>query len=93
MLQQLSEQQPAVAAVHLMPEGEDWTIIIDELIYILHPFQQATEAMCTEKYSTISTVEPLLYKLLEKILKVEDRDSTTLKDMKILVKSDLSKRY
>ena len=75
-----------------MPEGEDWTII-DDLVHILHPFQQATEAMCTDKYSTISTVKPLLYKLLSKTLEAQDDDSTTLRDMKMAVKSDLSRRY
>ena len=53
MLQQLSEQQAAIAAVllegkfrYLMPEGKDWSII-DDLLSILEPFQKATEAMCT----------------------------------------------
>ena len=49
--------------------------------------------MCTDKYSTISTVKPLLYKLLSKTLEAQDDDSTTLRDMKMAVKSDLSRRY
>ena len=47
----------------------------------------------TNKCSTISTVKPLLYKLLSKTLEAQDDDSTTLRDMKMAVKSDLSRRY
>ena len=66
---------------YLMPEGGDWTVI-EELVNILEPFQKVTEAMSTEKYPTISSVKPLLYKLLERVLKVEDSDSSISKQMK-----------
>ena len=72
MLQRVSEQQTAIAAVlmegkvqYLMPEGEEWSII-DNLIKILEPFQNITEVTSIEKFPTISSVRPLLYKLLEK---------------------------
>ena len=45
------EQQAAIAAElmegrvrHLMPEGDDWTVI-EVLVDILKPFQQAAEAL------------------------------------------------
>ena len=51
MLERLMEQQAPIAAVlmdgrvrHLMPEGKEWSII-EVLVDILKPFQQATEAM------------------------------------------------
>ena len=44
MLECVSEQQAAIAAVHLMPEGVEWSLI-DNLISIFHPFQEATEIM------------------------------------------------
>ena len=54
MLEQIQEQQAAIAAVlmegqntHLIPDGEEW-IIIDGLISVLKPFQKATEAMSSE---------------------------------------------
>ena len=47
--------------------------------------------MSTE-YPTISSVKPLMYKLLEKVLKVEDSDSSISKQMKE-IKSDLGGRY
>ena len=76
MLERIQEQQAAIAAVlmegrntHLIPDGEEW-VTIDELISVLKPFQKATEAMSGEKYSTISTVKPLLFKLLTVTLQV-----------------------
>ena len=52
----LSEQQVAIAAIllegkvlHLMPEAEEWTVI-EDLVCILQPFQDVTEAISTTKY-------------------------------------------
>ena len=85
MLKRLAEQQAAIASVlmegkvrYLMPEGGYWTVI-EKLVNILEPFQKVTEAMSTEKCPTISSVKPLLYKLLERVLKVEDSDSSISK--------------
>ena len=96
MLQRLMEQQAAIAAVlmegnmrHLMPESAEWTVI-EELAEILEPFQQATEAMSGVKYPTVSTIKPLLYKLLEKTLKASETDSTTVKEA---IKGDLQGRF
>ena len=91
MLAHVSEQQAAIAAVliegklqYLMPEGDEWNII-DSIVSILHPFQEATEIMYTEKYSTISSVKLVLYKLIKKTLKEEDGAV-----MKQEIKADLS---
>ena len=99
MLERLMEQQAAIAAVlmegkvrHLMPEGEEWSVI-ELLVEVLRPFQQATEAMGAVKYPTLSTVKPLLYKLLERTLKIEDSDSATAKKVKTAIKKDLEERY
>ena len=99
MLQHVSEQQAAIVAVliegkvqYLMPEGEEWNII-DNLINILEPFQKITEVISNEKFPTISSVRPLLYKLLEKTLKITSDDNATTKAMKEAVSKDLSNRY
>ena len=99
MLERIQEQQAAIAAVlmeghntHLIPDGEEW-ITIDGLISVLKPFQNATEAMSGERYSTISTVKPLLFKLLKVTLEVTDSDSQTIKRIKEVVSSDLQHRY
>ena len=59
MLERLTEQQSAIAAVlvegsarHLMLESAEW-ILIEQLVDILKPFQQATEAMSGVKYPSV----------------------------------------
>ena len=92
MLARLMEQQAAIAAVmmegkvrHLMPEADEW-VVIELLVDILKPFQHATEAMGVVQYPTLSTVKPLLYKLLERTLKIADSDTETAKQVKAAIK-------
>ena len=99
MLQRIMEQQAAIAAVlmegkvrHLMPDGDEW-VIIELLVDILKPFQHATEVMSAVKYPTVSTVKPLLYKLLEKSLKIADSDAAVAREVKKAIRSDLQERY
>ena len=79
-------------ARHLMPEGMEWSII-EVLVNILKPFQQATEAMGAVKYPTLSTVKPLLYKLVNRTLAVKESDSKVAKTVKLEIKRDLLERY
>ena len=65
----------------------------DDLIKILEPFQKITEVMSLEKFPTINSVTPLLYKLLEKTLKIASDDNTTNKAMKEAVSKDLLNKY
>ena len=46
-----------------------------------------------EKQKLLSTVKPLLFKLLKVTLKVSDSDSPTNKKIKEAVSSDLSTQY
>ena len=71
-----------------MAEGEEWSVI-ELLVDILTPFQQANETMGAVKYPTLSTVKPLLYKRSEKILKMADSDRATGKQVKAAIKKDL----
>ena len=94
MLTRLMKQQAAIAAVlikgkvrHLMPVEEEWAVI-ELLVDILKPFQQATEAMGGVKYPTLSTVKPLQYKLSERTLKIADSDTATTKQVKAAIKID-----
>ena len=71
------KQQSAIGAVliegrntHLIPNSKKWDTI-DGLIGVCKPFQKATEAMSGVKCS-ISTVKPLLFKMLKITLKVND---------------------
>ena len=77
---------------HLISNSEEWDTV-DGLIGVLKPFQKAAEAMSGDEYSTISTVKPLLFKLLKITLKVNDSDSSTTKRIKEAVSSDLSSCY
>ena len=99
MLERLMEQQAPIAAVlmdgkvrHLMPEGEEWSVI-EVLVDILKPFQQATEAMGAVSYPTLSTVKPLLYKLVNRTLEVKENDTVVVKEVKRNIKRDLQERY
>ena len=62
--------------------------MIELLVDILKPFQQATEAMGGVKYPTLSTVKPLQYKLSERTLKIADSDTATTKQVKAAIKKD-----
>ena len=99
MSERIQEQQAAITAVlmegqntHLILDGEEWNTI-EGLINVLKPFQKVTEAMSGEKYSTISTVKLLLFKLLKVTLKVSDSDSLINVRIKEAVSSDLSTQY
>ena len=63
MLQSLMEQRTAISAVlvegkdrHLMLESGDWEVV-EILVDILKPFQQATTVMGAVRYPTLSTVK------------------------------------
>ena len=99
MLERIMEQQAAIAAVliegkvrHLMPDGNDW-IVIELLVDVLKPFQHATEVMSAVKYTTVSMVKPLLYKLVEKTLRADDSDASTAREVKKAIRNDLQERY
>ena len=93
MLEHLIEQQIAISAVlaegkhqHLMLDSGDWEVA-EMLVDLLKPFQQVTTVMGAVRYPTLSTVKPLLFKLLTKTLQITDGDSATSK----LVKQDIKK--
>ena len=100
MLERLQEQQAPIAAVlvddrshrHLVPDVQEW-VLIEELITILKPFQQATEIMSGSKYPTVSMLRPLIIKLLNHTLKIDDQDRPDLHAMKEVVATDLCCRY
>ena len=99
MLQRLIEQQTAISAVlvegkdrHLMLESGDWEVV-EMLVELLKPFQQATTVMGAVRYPTLSTVKPLLHKLLTKTLKITQEDTATSKAVKQEIKKDLDDRY
>ena len=49
--------------------------------------------MSTDNYPTITSVKPVLYKLIEKILKDKDDDGTTTQMLKKEIKANLAQQY
>ena len=102
MLEPILEQQPAICAVlmenkdrsvqSLFPDSSEW-IVIEELVGVLKPFYDTTTFFSGSKYPTFSCLSPLLYKLLEITLKIETKDSDTLKSVKKAIATDLKERY
>lgn len=101
MLDRLLEQQAAIAAVliegdskhrYLMPDNDEWTLI-ESLVTVLRPFQKATEMMSTAKYPSLSTIQPLLYMLVNQTLATADDDSRAILSVKKAIKDDLICRY
>lgn len=75
----------------MLPDSEEWAII-EEIICVLKPFHRATTAMSASSYPTLSMLSPLLYKLLDIVLKVKD-DTPSCKHLKEAIATDLSHRY
>lgn len=102
MLERVLEQQQALYAVlmenkekhvrALLPDAGEWGVI-EDLISILKPFSDATQVLSGSKYATISLLAPILYKLIYKTLKIEDKDTTILKSIKNAICTDLKSRY
>ena len=80
-----------VKLTHLMPSSDEWTMI-EDLVGILQPFQQATEMMCVSKYPSVSSIQPVLHKLLH-TLEVKQSDSRVICATKKAIKDDLVNRY
>ena len=71
-----------------MQEEDKW-VMIELLVGIMEPLQQATEAMGALKYPKYGTVKLLLYKLLERTLKIAEGDSATAMQAKASIRKDL----
>ena len=101
MLATLLRQQQAICAVlldsekhrdkDLMPTSQEFTVA-EELLAILKPFNDTTEAVSGERYPTLSIVLPIL-ELLHVTLKATDYDSHLVKEIKCVIRADLELRY
>ena len=93
------EQQQALCAVlaedgkkwHLMPKDNDITIL-ETLKEVLEPLGPFTDALSGEKHTTLSSVLPLLWKMLSCLRNKED-DSLLTGEMKSLVRESINQRY
>ena len=92
-------QQPLCAALielrktELMPNDTEFSTM-EIFLEVLKPIVEITEAIDGEKLVTISTIKPLLHKLLSKHLIEQPSDKTTLtKTLKNVILTDLNSRY
>ena len=102
MLQRVREQQPAFCSVlleskdkvvrSLFPDGPEWNLL-EDLVGVLEPFEEATKAMSGSNYPTISMISPLLYQVCEVTLKVNEDDNVNLKRIEETMLEDFKDRY
>ncbi len=94
----LQQQQPLCAALleikktDLMPSDTEFSSM-EVFVQVMKPLVTITEAIGAEKWVTISTVKPVLYKLLQSHLVNKSDDNALAKRMKSAMLSDLQMRY
>ena len=95
----LEQQQPICATLlelrrgDLMPSDSEFATL-ESYRDIMKPLVDITEAIGAEKWVTVSTIRPILHKLLNVHLKLSPGgDSQVVRAMKEAICSDLSKRY
>jgi len=75
MLARFTEQQQAVCAV-LLEDGGDRVLmpsspefaVIEELVKILKPFDDATDVLSSEAYPTLGIIQPVFHQFLNDVL-------------------------
>jgi len=94
----LEQQQPLCATLiqirkpELMPTDNEISIM-EAFVEVMKPIAQITETIGGEKRVTLSAVRPLIYKLLNKYLKITLADSHVKREIKKAIKTDLENRY
>ena len=94
----IEQQQPLCAALlalkkgDLMPSDTEFAVM-ESYIEIMKPLVTITEAIGAQKWVTISTVHPLLHKLLNVTLIEKDGDTSQQKAIKSAMRMNLQNRY
>ena len=99
MIERVCEQQAAICAslveqkrLDLMPDDTDISIA-ESILEVLKPFKHISDTMCAEKYTTTSSIKPLLHHLSNTVLIVKDSDLGAVKEMKKTMKHNLQTHY
>ena len=99
MIERVCEQETAICAslveqkcLDLMPDDTDISIA-ESILEVLKPFKPISDTMCAEKYTTTSSIKPLLHHLSNTVLTVKDSDLGAVKEMKKTMKHNLQTRY
>ena len=94
----VAQQQPLCATLlevkraYLFPSEEEF-IAMDVYLDVMKPLVTVTEAISAQKWVTISTLRPLLHKLLKSHLIEKSSDTSLAKKMKSEMNNNLSSRY
>ena len=94
----LNQQQPICATLmelrkgELMPTDAEFKTL-ECFVEVMKPFVDITEALGAENWVTISSLAPLLYKILNICLKISSTDNRVVVAMKEAMYNDLSNRY
>ena len=94
----LNQQQPICATLMELKKGDLMSTVgelktLEHFIKVMKPFVKITEALGAEKWVTISSLTPLLYKILNVYLKVSSDNDKVVVSMKEAMYCDLSSRY
>ena len=102
MAKRILEQQSAISAVllqshkrsdrELLLSPADITLL-EHIVEVLQPFAEATTMLSSEKYVSVSVVQPILKALLKKHLRPSDTDSQIVTDMKAALYTSLSSHF
>ena len=94
----LEQQQPICATLleiqktEFMPSDQEFKTM-EVYLAVMKPFVDITEAIGAHKWCTISTLRPVIHKLLNTHLVADFSDSVLAKSMKKILSDDLSGRY
>ena len=94
----LEQQQPLCAALlalkkdDLMPSDSEFAVM-EMYVEIMKPLATITEGIGPQKWVTISSVRPILHKLLNVNLGEQDNDMSQQKAIKSAMQLNLQNRY
>ena len=102
MYKRLLEQQAAVSAVLLESGSRDTRELLltpaeltqlEHLVSVLEPLGEATEYLASERWPSLSVVQPLLTAICKKTLQATDGDPTVVLDFKSAVLSSIKAHF
>ena len=94
----LEQQQPLCATLlelhkgDMMPSDSEFNTM-EAFVSVMKPLVEITEAIGAEKWITISTIRPILHKLLQSHLIPLEDDNLLNKTIKKVILNDLQERY
>ena len=100
MIARLLEQEDAIRAVlgldrdtsHLLPTWQD-IHVWESLAAALSPLEDLTDFLSGDTHVTVSSVIPVLFKFVNKILKENENDSTLTRNIKKYITDYMEKKY